>query len=359
MEKIKKILKKNLVALIAIAVLLAGAGTVYGGLKVQQEDKGVDPTAADNPQKTQVLLEGQGYSLTKEQKQQYDLPQKIEKKEQKQIKKYTPTTYPNRKYPYNTVNPANKKLNYAPTIYTNLKNKSVTAGSKLTFWVEGKSYTRASIAAKNYSVKLGKTTIKAEDTSSVTHANYSTTKIKEGKNTITIKVTDPLRKKSTSKKFTITGTKKKTYTVTAKFSAPDLYYKDSKGFSKTVKCTLKEGDDRDAVLKAVDEALSDDGYSATWSGSSLINLKLPSEAYTKTKTEIVEEAWDEPVVDDEGNPVLDDEGNPTYIHHDAVTKEVPENPSNEVKSSTFGGTWYTDGVPESVTKNTTITCIYE
>jgi len=69
MKKIQTILKNNLIALIAIAIILAGTGTVYGGLNAQEEDFGENPASAENPNKTQVLLEGKGYSLTTAQTQ--------------------------------------------------------------------------------------------------------------------------------------------------------------------------------------------------------------------------------------------------------------------------------------------------
>ena len=338
MKKIMKILKKNLIAMIAVAVIVASAGTVYGSLNAQEEDFGVNPSAGENPNKTQVLLEGKGYTLTKEQKDKYDLPQKIEApKQPEQMNPFNPTaTRPGT--PFNYHRPGfpgpGHKINYDPLIYTNLTNREMISGTELSFWVEGKSYARASISTKNYVVKLGGKTIAKDGSSSLTHAVYTTDKIKDGKNTITIKVTDPLRKKSTTKTFIVTGKKKveEKYTVTANFSAPEIYYgeNEEQGFSLEVSFKLKKGASSTKIINAINSQLEEQGFVAEWDGTSLVNLVLPEEAYI-----IVEpEEGEEPV--------------------------EPEK-YNALNADAFEGLfdWTTSEIPDKLTKKLTITCVYE
>ena len=346
MKKFGKILKKNLIAMIAIAVIVAGAGTVYGGLKAQEEDFGMNPASSENPNKTQVLLEGQGYSLTKEQKDKYDLPQKIEQKKPEEMRPYTPFVnrpgYPNYNRPRPPIFRPGQNINSNPTISTNLRDGTMTAGTTLSFWVEGRSCTKSAISSTYYTVKLGGTTLNKDASSSFTHAVYTTDKIKAGKNTIAITVTDPLRKKSTTKTITVTGTKKKTvkYAVTASISAPEIYYgeNEEKGFDIKVSFKLKKGASSSKIINAINEQLEAQGFIAEWDGTSLVNLILPEDAY------IIAEPTEEPT---------DEEG----------TTEPQEEPivSDALNADAFDGAfrWSTSTIPSKLTKKLTITCVYE
>ena len=69
-------LKKNLVTLIAIAVLLVGTGTAYGTLATRDVDRGDDPVSGVNEDRYQVLVSGEGYTLTKQQERNYKLQKK-------------------------------------------------------------------------------------------------------------------------------------------------------------------------------------------------------------------------------------------------------------------------------------------
>jgi len=338
MKKFQTILKNNLIALIAIAIILAGTGTVYGALNAQEEDFGENPAAAENPNKTQVLLEGKGYSLTKEQKQKYDLPQKIIVKKPDEIRKYNPSNRPGNNGYRPGKPPYGNNRNFNPVIKTNLTNRTMTAGSELSFWVEGKTYASAVIKSTNYTVTIGNTTIEKDGSSSSTHAVYTTDKVAVGKNKITIKVTDPVRKKATRKTYTVTGKKEEEtkYTVTASFSAPDLYYLDETevGFSMKVTCECEKGDSSQKIISAIDEQLAAQGFDAEWEGNSLVNLILPEEAYILV-----------PLGDTE--PGEDTE-------YEKIT-------ATELNEDAFDGTftWSTNGVPDTLTKDITVTCVYE
>lgn len=334
----KRFLKNNLVAVIAIAVIVAGAGTVYGGLKSQQQDFGANPTGAENPSKTQVLLEGEGYSLSKDQKDDYDLPQKVEKKKNNEVKPYTPQTNTQGSHftftPHSTTTPT--KIDYSPTIYTNLKDQKVKAGKEISFWVEGKTYTKISIRSSNFKVKMGKDTITGSG--SDTHCTYTVT-IPKGKNKITIKVTDPLRKKSTSKTFTVTGKKKKKpeekkYTVTADFSAPDILV-DGEALSCSVFCEVTEGDDLSAALKEIDKALSEDGYGISPSGETPTKLSLPNSVTLDLTPEARELYGDE-----ETNPPLEDQ--------------------DSIKNGIFtdSSAWSIEDAPDTITEDTNLDFVF-
>ena len=125
--------------------------------------------------------------------------------------------------------------------------------------------------SSNYTVKIGNTTITGSGSS--THCQY-TVEIPEGKNTIKIKVTDPARKKSTTKTYIVTGAKEKEkYTVTANFSAPEILVNGS-AFSLSVTCECTEGDSLSSVLKALNSELNKSGYSMSPSGKTPTYLSL-------------------------------------------------------------------------------------
>lgn len=69
-------LKKNLLTLIAAAVLLVGTGTAYGTLSTREADRGYDPVEGVNQDRYQVLVSGEGYKLTKLQERNYKLQKK-------------------------------------------------------------------------------------------------------------------------------------------------------------------------------------------------------------------------------------------------------------------------------------------
>lgn len=279
-EKIKKTARTNLAAILAIAVIIAGAGTVYGNLNSQDVDMGENPVSGEKTGKTEVLLEGKGYSLEKSQKNDHDLPQKLENNTKDNvIKRYNSTN--NRYTPrrYSGSSSYSRSKSGAPAIKTNLKNKTVAAGKNVQFWVEGQTVGRASIKAKNFLVRQGSKTLKG--TGSDTHHTYSFT-AEKGKNIVRIKVTDPLRKQSTIRTYTITGTEKKkekeTYTVTASFSTAGIEEKysapDISGV--TVSCKCREGDSAAAVYKALDDAFAVKGYTMDPSASDPAEVSLPS-----------------------------------------------------------------------------------
>ena len=330
MDKFRRIAKKNLAAVIAIAVIIVGAGTVYGGLRTQQADMGVNPVVGENPQKTQVLLEGDGYKLTKEQKSRYDLPQKIEKKDN-QVNKINPAANNPTKY-FNNHKFPSRKLDYSPIISTDLKKQTVTAGESITFWVEGKTYTRSPIRTSNYVVKIGNTTVTG--TGSTTHCSY-TVEIPEGKNTIKITVTDPLRKKSTTKTFVVTGVKaKEKYSVTAVFSAPEITV-DGSELNLSVTCECSEGDSLSDVLKAVNSELNKQGYSISPLGKTPTYLSLNTKADLDLTASAREKYGDEETV-----PPLPDQ--------------------NGIKNGIFvdGSAWVIEGGPSSVTEDTSFSITF-
>ena len=339
--KIKKIAKTHIAAIIAIAVIVAGAGTVYGTLSSQVVDYGTDPVSGENSAKTQVLIQGQGYSLEDAQKNQYDLPQKLEKKtDGNTLKRYTP------RRPNSTVRPhrykhtsgrGGKSGSNAPTIKTNLKNQTVTAGKEVSFWVEGKTYSKLSIRSKYFDVKMGSKELKG--TGSDTHYTYSVA-VPEGKNTIKITVTDNLRKKSTSKSYVVTGKKKEevkeTYVVTATISTPGLLI-DGGEISETVTCECTEGDSASAVWKAVNQEFEKLGFSLS-----------PSDG-TPTKLTLSDEVDIIPAdADQESDPDDPEAGGTEPIHGKTIENKT-----------TFGGKWTSSNVPSELAGELLIDITFE
>ncbi len=186
MATAKRLAKKHIAAIIAVAVIGAGAGTVYGALQAQVEDLGENPVYGESEAKTQVLLEGKGYSLDKNQKKDYDLPQKLEKKKDNKINKYNPSVprinpnYPRSSYRFSGIRSSSYNSNkFKPSVTTNLrkltKGETFAAGEKITFWVEGKTYSKANIKTKYYTVKSNGKKVKINESDSDTHAEYTIT----------------------------------------------------------------------------------------------------------------------------------------------------------------------------------------
>lgn len=340
-NRIKIIAKKHIAAIIAIAVISAGAGTVYGTLSSQVVDYGMDPVSGVNPGKTQVLIQGQGYSLEDSQKNQYDLPQKLEKKtEGNTLKRYTPRR-PNsslrpHRYRYSSSR-SGKSGSNAPTIQTNLKNQTVTADKELTFWVEGKTYSKLSIKSKYFDVKMGSKELKG--TGSDTHYSY-TVAIPEGKNTIKITVTDNLRKKSTSKSYVVTGKKKEeekeTYVVTATLTTPGLLV-DGGEISETVTCECTEGDSASTVWKAINKEFSSLGFSLSPSDGTPTKLTLSGEV------DIIPADADQ-----EADPDNPEAGGTEPIHGKTIENKT-----------TFGGKWTSSEVPDELAGELMINITFE
>lgn len=225
----KRLAKKHIAAIIAVAVIGAGAGTVYGALQAQVEDLGENPVYGESEAKTQVLLEGKGYSLDKNQKKDYDLPQKLEKKKDNKLNKYNPITprvYPNYSsgtYRFSGIRSSSYNSNkFKPSVTTNLrkltKGETFAAGEKITFWVEGKTYSKANIKTKYYTVRSNGKKVEANESDSDTHAEYTITVPNPTKRNyfyVRVAVRDPLRKVTTPKAYKIyikggTKTKDKT-----------------------------------------------------------------------------------------------------------------------------------------------------
>ena len=214
-------LKKNLITLIAAAVLIIGTGTAYGTLATRDADRGFDPIEGVNQDRYQVLVSGEGYKLTKMQERNYKLQKKqneVNAAQAAQNAMNNPTTIrtssgyrtyrtSNYRYRYR----GNNSYNTTGTVFiaTNIYSQKSTkmnwnAGDDFSFIVTAYIYKNGkkdTLSKDEIKVKADRGTLK--HTKSKDGNQYYTLKLGTGMNKLTITAKDKKSKKETKNTYTI------------------------------------------------------------------------------------------------------------------------------------------------------------
>ena len=220
-------LKKNLVTLIAAAVLIIGTGTAYGTLATRDADRGFDPIEGVNQDRYQVLVSGEGYKLTKIQERNYKLQKKqneVNAAQAAQNAQNNPTTIrtssgsrvyrtSNYRYRYNR---SRSSYSTSGTVFiaTNIYSQKSTkmnwkAGDEFSFAVTAYTYKNGkkdTLSKDEIKVTSDKGTLK--HTGSKDGNQYYVLKLSEGVNKITVTAKDKKSKKKSKNTYTITAGKK-------------------------------------------------------------------------------------------------------------------------------------------------------
>lgn len=214
-------LKKNLITLIAAAVLIIGTGTAYGTLATRDADRGFDPIEGVNQDRYQVLVSGEGYKLTKIQERNYKLQKKqneVNAAQAAQNATNNPTTIrttsgyrtyrtSNYRYRYrgSSSNSSTGTVFISTNIYSQKSAKtSWNTGDEFSFIVTAYIYKngkRDTLSKDEIKVKADKGTLK--HTKSKDGNQYYTLKLGTGMNKITITAKDKKSKKKTENTYTI------------------------------------------------------------------------------------------------------------------------------------------------------------
>ncbi len=219
-------LKKNLVTLIAAAVLIIGTGTAYGTLATRDADRGYDPIEGVNQDRYQVLVSGEGYKLTKIQERNYKLQKKqneVNAAQAAQKAQNNPTTIrtssgsrvyrtSNYRYRYNR---SSSSYSTSGTVFiaTNIYSQKSTklnwrAGDEFSFMVTAYTYKNGkkdTLSKDEIKVTSDKGTLK--HTGSKDGNQYYVLKLDEGTNKITVTAKDKKSKKKSKNIYTVTAGK--------------------------------------------------------------------------------------------------------------------------------------------------------
>ena len=218
-------LKKNLITLIAAAVLVIGTGTAYGTLATRDADRGFDPIEGVNQDRYQVLVSGEGYKLTKLQERNYKLQKKqneVNAAQAAQNAQNNPTTirtssgsrvYRTSNYRYRYRGSSSYRTSGTVFISTNIYSQKSTklnwkAGDEFSFMVTAYSYKngkKQTVPKDNIKVTADKGTLK--HTGSKNGNQYYVLKLGEGTNKITVTAKDKNSKKKSKNTYTITAGK--------------------------------------------------------------------------------------------------------------------------------------------------------
>ena len=219
-------LKKNLLTLIAAAVLVIGTGTAYGTLATREADRGFDPVEGVNQDRYQVLVSGEGYKLSKIQERNYKLQKKqneVNAAQAAQNAMNNPTTI-RTSSGYRTYRTSNYRYRYRGSrsystsgtvfISTNIYSQKNTkmnwrAGDEFSFIVTAYTYKNGkknTVSKDNIKVTSDKGTLK--HTGSKDGNQYYVLKLGEGINKITVTAKDKNSKKKSKYSYTITAGKK-------------------------------------------------------------------------------------------------------------------------------------------------------
>ena len=219
-------LKKNLLTLIAAAVLVIGTGTAYGTLATREADRGYDPIEGVNQDRYQVLVSGEGYKLTKMQERNYKLQKKqneVNAAQAAQNAMNNPTTirtssgsriYRTSNYRYHYKGSSSYSTSGTVFISTNIYSQKSTklnwrAGDEFSFMVTAYTYKNGkknTVSKDNIKVTSDKGTLK--HTGSKDGNQYYVLKLAEGTNKITVTAKDKKSKKKSKNSYTITAGKK-------------------------------------------------------------------------------------------------------------------------------------------------------
>ena len=219
-------LKKNLITLIAAAVLIIGTGTAYGTLATRDADRGFDPIEGVNQDRYQVLVSGEGYKLTKMQERNYKLQKKqneVNAAQAAQDAMNNPTTirtssgsrvYRTSNYRYRYRGSSSYSTSGTVFIATNIYSQKSTklnwrAGDEFSFMVTAYTYKNGkknTVSKDNIKVTSDKGTLK--HTGSKDGNQYYVLKLAEGTNKITVTAKDKKSKKKSKNSYTITAGKK-------------------------------------------------------------------------------------------------------------------------------------------------------
>ena len=213
-------LKKNLITLIAAAVLIIGTGTAYGTLATRDADRGYDPIEGVNQDRYQVLVSGEGYKLTKLQERNYKLQKKqneVNAAQATQNAMNNPTTirttsgsrvYRTSNYRYHYRGSSSSTTGtvfIATNIYSQKSAKTNwNTGDEFSFTVTAYSYKNGkkdTLSKDEIKVKADKGTLK--HTKSKDGNQYYTLKLGTGMNKITVTAKDKKSKKKTENTYTI------------------------------------------------------------------------------------------------------------------------------------------------------------
>ena len=236
-------LKKNLVTLIAAAVLIIGTGTAYGTLATRDADRGYDPIEGVNQDRYQVLVSGEGYKLTKIQERNYKLQKKqneVNAAQAAQKAQNNPTTIrtssgsrvyrtSNYRYRYNR---SSSSYSTSGTVFiaTNIYSQKSTklnwrAGDEFSFMVTAYTYKNGkkdTLSKDEIKVTSDKGTLK--HTGSKDGNQYYVLKLDEGTNKITVTAKDKNSKRESKNSYIITvgkGTSHNNTKPTTKPTKPD------------------------------------------------------------------------------------------------------------------------------------------
>lgn len=218
-------LKKNLITLIAAAVLIIGTGTAYGTLATREADRGFDPIEGVNQDRYQVLVSGEGYKLTKLQERNYKLQKKqneVNAAQAAQNAQNNPTTirtssgsrvYRTSNYRYRYRGSSSYNTSGTVFISTNIYSQKSTkmnwkAGDEFSFMVTAYTYKNGkkhTVPKDNIKVTADKGTLK--HTGSKDGNQYYVLKLAEGMNKITVSAKDNKSKKKTKNTYSITAGK--------------------------------------------------------------------------------------------------------------------------------------------------------
>ncbi len=219
-------LKKNLLTLIAAAVLVIGTGTAYGTLATREADRGYDPIEGVNQDRYQVLVSGEGYKLSKIQERNYKLQKKqneVNAAQAAQNAMNNPTTirtssgsrvYRTSNYRYRYRGSSSYSTSGTVFISTNIYSQKSTklnwrAGDEFSFMVTAYTYKNGkknTVSKDNIKVTSDKGTLK--HTGSKDGNQYYVLKLAEGTNKITVTAKDKNSKKKSKNSYTITAGKK-------------------------------------------------------------------------------------------------------------------------------------------------------
>lgn len=215
-------LKKNLITLIAAAVLIIGTGTAYGTLATREADRGFDPIEGVNQDRYQVLVSGEGYKLSKIQERNYKLQKKqneVNAAQAAQTAQNNPTTirtssgsrvYRTSNYRYRPRTSSSYNTTGTVFISTNIYSQKSSkpnwkSGDEFSFMVTAYTYKngkKTTLSKDNIKVKSDKGTLK--HTGSKDGNQQYVLKLDEGLHKITVTAKDKNSKRESKNTYIIT-----------------------------------------------------------------------------------------------------------------------------------------------------------
>ena len=215
-------LKKNLITLIAAAVLIIGTGTAYGTLATREADRGFDPIEGVNQDRYQVLVSGEGYKLSKIQERNYKLQKKqneVNAAQAAQTAQNNPTTirtssgsrvYRTSNYRYRPRTSSSYNTTGTVFISTNIYSQKSSkpnwkSGDEFSFMVTAYTYKngkKTTLSKDNIKVTSDKGTLK--HTGSKDGNQQYVLKLDEGLHKITVTAKDKNSKRESKNTYIIT-----------------------------------------------------------------------------------------------------------------------------------------------------------